>query len=141
MATVDDSDRAHASAFVDHAPQGVNFLRPMESKGALLTVAIPLVVFKVWFAILLLTYAPTRDGMVWIAATHWPLVIVIGLLIYPGVATFRLLRARSRREQLRRSEFMVVPSRPARLDRPAEAEGGAQCSALWETVSRLEGGG
>ena len=62
----------------------------MESKGALLTVAIPLIVFKIWFAILLLTYAPTRDGMVWIAATHWPLVIVIGLLIYPGVATFRI---------------------------------------------------
>ncbi|HLZ27909.1 MAG TPA: hypothetical protein VKV73_11385 [Chloroflexota bacterium] len=102
----------------------------MESKGALLTVAIPLIVCKVWFAILLLTYAPTRDGMVWIAATHWPLVIVIGLLIYPGVATLRLLRARARREQLRRSEFMVA----------AQAESPAQCSALWETVSRLEGG-
>src|SRR5882672_3696402 len=101
----------------------------MESKGALLTVAIPLIVCKVWFAILLLTYAPTRDGMVWIAATHWPLVIVIGLLIYPGVATFRLLRARARRQQLQRSEFNV-----------AEAESDVQCSALWETVSRLEGG-
>jgi hypothetical protein len=108
----------------------------MESKGALLTVAIPLVVFKIWFAILLLTYAPTRDGMVWIAATHWPLVIVIGLLIYPGVATFRLLRARARREQLRRSEFMV-----ASLASPVVIDGGAQCSALWETVSRLEGEG
>ena len=104
-------------------------MRPMESKGALLTVAIPLIVCKVWFAILLLTYAPTRDGMVWIAATHWPLVIVIGLLIYPGVATFRLLRARARREQLRRSEFMVAPTSEP------------QCSALWETVSRLEGDG
>ena len=103
----------------------------MESKGALLTVAIPLVVCKIWFAILLLTYAPTRDGMVWIAATHWPLMIVIGLLIYPGVATFRLLRARTRRKQLQRSEFMVAPAK--------RAESGAQCSALWETVSRLEG--
>jgi hypothetical protein len=113
----------------------------MESKGALLTVAIPLVVFKVWFAILLLTYAPTRDGMVWIAATHWPLVIVIGLLIYPGVATFRLLRARAKREQLRRSEFMIAPAQPAKLADPTEAESGAQCSALWEMVSRLEGDG
>ena len=41
----------------------------MESKGALLTVAIPLIAFKIWFAILLLTYAPTREGVVWIAAT------------------------------------------------------------------------
>ena len=101
-----------------------------ESKGALLRIAIPLIAFKVWFAILLLTYAPTRDAAVWIAATHWPIVIVIGLLIYPGVATFRLLRARARREQLRRAEFMV-----------AQTESDAQCSALWETVSRLEGGG
>src|SRR3979411_487069 len=99
----------------------------MESKGALLTVAIPLIAFKVWFAILLLTYAPTRDGVVWIAATHWPLLIVVALLIAgPGIATYRLMRARARREQLRRSEWMV--------DR------GPQCSALWETVSRLEGG-
>ena len=28
--------------------------------------------------------------MVWIAATHWPLIIVIGLLIGPGIAVFRL---------------------------------------------------
>ena len=96
----------------------------MESKGALLTVAIPLIAFKIWFAILLLTYAPTRDGVVWIAATHWPLLIVVGLLIAPGIAVYRLVRARARREQLRQAEFMVAP----------------QCSALWETVSRLEGG-
>jgi hypothetical protein len=96
----------------------------MESKGALLTVAIPLIAFKVWFAILLLTYAPTREGVVWIAATHWPLIIVLGLLIAPGIAVFRLVRARARREQLRQAEFMLEP----------------QCSALWDTVSRLEGG-
>jgi len=113
----------------------------VESKGALLTVAIPLIVCKIWFAILLLTYAPTRDGMVWIAATHWPLVIIIGLLIYPGVATFRLLRARARREHLRRAEFMVAPSTRSTLVRPMGTASGAQCSALWEMVSRLEGDG
>ena len=96
----------------------------MESKGALLTVAIPLIAFKVWFAILLLTYAPTRDTMVWVAATHWPLVFIIGLLVGPGIAGYRLLRARARRAQLRRAEFKDDP----------------QCSALWEVVSRLEGG-
>ena len=102
----------------------VNSCERMESRGALLTVAIPLIAFKIWFAILLLSYAPTREGVVWIAASHWPLVIIIGLLIGPGIATFRLLRVRARREKLRRAEFMVE----------------AQCSALWETVSRLEGG-
>jgi hypothetical protein len=112
----------------------------MESRGALLTVAIPLIAFKVWFAILLLSYAPTREGVVWIAATHWPLVIILGLLIGPGIATYRLLRARARREKLRRSEFMVAPPRSARAPGRGNVEGGAQCSALWETVSRLEGG-
>jgi hypothetical protein len=98
----------------------------MESKGALFTVAIPLIAFKIWFAILLLTYAPTRDSMVWIAATHWPLVIIVGFLIGPGIAVYRLMRARARREALRRAEFMLNPR-------------AVQCSALWETVSRLEG--
>ena len=112
----------------------------MESKGALLTVAIPLIAFKVWFAILLLTYAPTRDSVVWIAATHWPLVIVIGLLIAPGIAVFRLLRARARREQLRQAEFMLASPKPRKVRRIVRAERGAQCSALWDTVSRLEGG-
>lgn len=95
----------------------------MESKGALLTVAIPMIVFKVWFAILLLSYAPTHDTVVWIAATHWSLLFILAALIGPGIAAYRLLRARARREQLRRAEFAVEP----------------QCSALWETVSRLEG--
>jgi hypothetical protein len=105
-------------------------------------VAIPLIAFKVWFAILLLTYAPTRDGVVWIAATHWPLVIVIGLLIPPGIAVYRLLRARTQRERLRQAEFMLAAPlrKPRKAHRREGAESSAQCSALWETVSRLEGG-
>jgi nitrogen fixation/metabolism regulation signal transduction histidine kinase len=97
----------------------------VESKGALLTVAIPLIAFKIWFAILLLSYAPTRDTTIWIAATHWPLLVVVGLLIVPGIQVYRLLKARAKRDQLRRAEFMVDA---------------VQCSALWDTVSRLEGG-
>jgi hypothetical protein len=112
----------------------------MESKGALLTVAIPLIAFKIWFAILLLMYAPTRDTMVWVAATHWPLVIILGLMIGPAIAAYRMLRARARREKLRREEFMLVSTAPRRVRRPVRVARGAQCSALWETVSRLEGG-
>jgi hypothetical protein len=113
----------------------------MESRGALLTVAIPLLAFKVWFAILLLMYAPTRDTAVWIAATHWPFVILLVLLVPAFVASYRLLRARARRAQLRRAEFMLSPVKPRnskvrRLVRPGRT---VQCSALWETVSRLEG--
>ena len=98
----------------------------MENRGALLTVAIPLVAFKIWFAILLLLYSPTRDTLVWIAATHWTLIGVFGVMIVAAVPAFRLLKARAKRRKLVRSEFMVEPT-------------DAQCSALWETVSRLEG--
>lgn len=112
----------------------------MESRGALLTVAIPLIAFKIWFAILLLSYAPTRDSLVWIAATHWPLIIVLGLLVAPTIATYRLLRARARRDRLRRAEFMVDTTAPRGADGTTRRGRGVQCSALWETVSRLEGG-
>jgi hypothetical protein len=111
----------------------------MESKGALLTVAIPLIAFKVWFAILLLIYAPTRESVVWIAATHWPLIFIVALLIGPGIAVYRLMRARARREHLRQAEFMIAPPKLRKV-RKARVARGAQCSALWETVSRLEGG-
>jgi hypothetical protein len=109
-----------------------------ESRSALLAVAVPLIAFKVWFAILLLSYAPTRDGVVWIAATHWPLLIIIALLLAgPGLATYRLVRMRARREKLRRAEWMLGPVAHA----PATAaDSEPQCSALWDTVSRLEGG-
>ena len=113
----------------------------MESKAALLTVAIPLIAFKIWFAILLLAYAPTRDTMVWVAATHWPLVIILALMLGPSIAAYRLLRARARREQLRQAEFMLTTPKPHRVRRPARLGRGTQCSALWETVSRLEGDG
>jgi putative effector of murein hydrolase len=101
----------------------------MESKGALLTVAIPLLAFKVWFAILLLVYAPKHDTMVWIAATHWPLLLIVPAVVVAAIPVYRMLKVRARREQLKRAEFMVTPS-----------PGTAQCPALWETVSRLEGG-
>src|SRR5207248_1461705 len=79
----------------------------METRGALFAVAIPLIAFKIWFAILLLSYLPNRDTATWIAATHWPLLIVIALLIGPGIATWRLVRARARRERLRQQEWMI----------------------------------
>lgn len=99
----------------------------MESRGALLAVAIPLIAFKIWFAILLLMYAPTRDTMVWIAATHWSLIFIIVVTAVAAVPMYRLLKVRAKRNRLRRAEFMVEPKQ-------------VQCSALWETVSRLEGG-
>src|ERR671933_84156 len=95
----------------------------MENKGALLTVAVPLIASKVW-----------------VAATHWPLVIILGLMVGPAIAAYRMLRARARREQLRREEFMLPSARPRRVRQSVRFARGAQCSALWDTVSRLEGG-
>jgi hypothetical protein len=112
----------------------------MENKGALLTVAIPLVAFKIWFAILLLMYSPTRDTMVWIAATHWTLLIVFGFMIVAAMPLYRLVKARAKRARLRRAEFMLEPDHPGLAARMTNG-GGAQCPALWETVSRLEGDG
>jgi hypothetical protein len=79
----------------------------MQDRGALFAVAIPLIAFKIWFAVLLFIYSPTHDAAVWIAATHWPLLIVFFLLVGPGVAAYRLLRARARRKRLLRSEWMT----------------------------------
>jgi multisubunit Na+/H+ antiporter MnhG subunit len=79
----------------------------MEDRGALFAVAIPLLAFKIWFAVLLFVYAPTHDAAVWIAATHWPLLIVFFLLVGPGIAVYRLVRARARRERMRREEWML----------------------------------
>jgi hypothetical protein len=111
----------------------------MDHRGALLRLAIPMLALKIWFAILLLTYAPTRDTALWIAATHWPLIIIMCLLAGPCVAGYRLLKARIRRGRLRRAEFMVADPAPRRPRRAARLATGPQCSALWETVSRLEG--
>jgi hypothetical protein len=79
---------------------------------------------------LLLTYAPNKDTATWIAATHWPLLIVLALLIGPGIAVYRLMRARAKRERLRKQEWMV--------ETPTAVASRPQWS-VWDTVSRLEG--
>ena len=101
----------------------------MESKGALLTVAIPLIAFKIWFAILLLMYAPTRD-------THG---VDRGHALDPD--------ARLRLPDRGRASPLFAAAQGARQTRATPSRGihgrarpTAQCSALWETVSRLEGG-
>ncbi len=109
----------------------------MSQRGAIWTVAGPLIAFKVWACILLLIYAPNRDGIVWIAITSWYWVLAIILLIAaPVLAWSRLVRVRARRQQLRRAEWMVDESTHAEM--PAHSARRPQWS-LWETVSRLEG--
>lgn len=110
----------------------------MSHRGAIWTVAGPLIAFKVWACILLLIYSPNRDGIVWIAVTSWYWVLAVALLVAaPTLAWVRLVRVRARRQRLRRAEWMLEQSSPAEM--PAHLAGSPQWS-LWETVSRLEGG-
>jgi hypothetical protein len=107
----------------------------MESRGAIFAVAIPLIAFKIWFAILLFSYAPGADTATWIAASHWPLLIVIAILIAgPGIAIYRLLKVRAHRERLKQSEWMVETP----TEGPTSAVASRPQWSVWETVSRLE---
>ena len=115
----------------------------MGQRGALLAVAGPLIAFKVWVCILLLVYMPqpAEYGFGLIVATHWPwLVIVVLLLAGPGLAWYRLVRIRARRERLRRAEWMTEDLDAVNTS-GSRVPTAAQCSGLWETVSRLEGDG
>jgi uncharacterized integral membrane protein len=110
----------------------------MESRGAIWAVAVPLIAFKIWFAILLFSYAPHADTATWIAATHWPLIIIVVILIAgPGLAIYRLMRVRAKRERLRQAEWMVETPTVG----PASAVSSRPQWSVWETVSRLEGDG
>ena len=109
----------------------------LEGRGALWTVAAPLIALKVWATALLLLYAPTRDAIAMIVATGWPWAVVfLCLVAAPAFAWWRLVRVRARREQLRRSEWMLDESDTASTLDPDQATQWP----LWDTVSRFEGG-
>lgn len=101
--------------------------------------AVPLILFKVWGLALLLVFSPTSDALLFIAATHWMWVVLPALLLGgPAYAWYRLVRVRRRRKQLLRAEWMGSG--------PGSGPGGPTVDLrpqwpLWETVSRVEGGG
>jgi hypothetical protein len=107
----------------------------MEGRGALWAVLGPLLAFKICSIILLLIYAPTVDGFVWVAITSWYWVVGIALVVaVPFMAWSRLVRVRARREQLRRQEWMLDDARaPADSRRPGKIE---PQWLPWETGSR-----
>lgn len=80
----------------------------MEGRGALWLVAGPLLALKLWATVLLLFFEPTRHALLGVLATTWPWAVwLILLLAGPGLAWYRLVKVRSRRKQLRRSEWML----------------------------------
>jgi hypothetical protein len=109
----------------------------MEGRGALWAVLGPLLAFKICSIILLLIYAPTVDGVVWVAITSWYWVLAIALIVaVPLMAWSRLMRVRARREQLRRQEWMLDehPPRPR-----ADRQPGVERQWLpWETGPRRD---
>ena len=107
-----------------------------DDRGALWTVAGPLIALKIWATALLLMYAPTRDAIAMVIATGWPWAAVfLGLVAAPAFAWWRLVRVRARREQLRRSEWMLDESDTDSTLGPRSATQWP----LWETVSRVDG--
>ncbi len=85
----------------------------MGNRGAAWAVAAPLIAFKVWVTIILLTIEPSREAIGIAIATGWPWLVVGGVLIAgPLLGWARLVRVRRRRERLRRSEWMVGEQRP-----------------------------
>jgi membrane protein implicated in regulation of membrane protease activity len=107
----------------------------MEGRGALWAVVGPLLAFKLASIILLLIYAPTVDGMVWVAITSWYWVLgVILIVAVPFMAWSRLVRVRARREQLRRQEWMLDERAP--LPKPESRPNGERQWLPWETGSR-----
>ncbi|MBV9356884.1 MAG: hypothetical protein JO023_15330 [Chloroflexi bacterium] len=107
----------------------------MEGRGALWAVLGPLLAFKVASIILLLIYAPTVDGVVWVAITSWYWVLgIIVIVAVPFMAWSRLVRVRARREQLRRQEWMLDEHAP--LPNAESRSSGEPQWLPWETGSR-----
>lgn len=71
-----------------------------------------LIAFKVVTTALIFVHLRSFDTFVFLAATFWYWIPIIGFLVAgPFLFRYRLLRLRARREQLRRSEWMVEPDK------------------------------
>lgn len=77
-----------------------------------------LIAFKVVTTVLIFVHLRTFDTFLFLAATFWYWIPIIGFLVAgPFLFRYRLIRLRARREQLRRSEWMIEPdtSKTAKL--------------------------
>ncbi len=112
----------------------------MSDRAAIWAVAGPLLAFKVWVAILLLWYAPTRHSVEWLIISQWPTVLVVVLLVVgPLFAWWRLVKVRAKRERLKRAEWMLDEDPFGAEVLGERARGRPQPQwPLWETVSRAE---
>lgn len=69
-----------------------------------------LIVFKVVTTVLIFLHLRSFDTFVFLAATFWYWIPIIGFLIAgPLLYRYRLIKMRAKRERLRRSEWMTEP--------------------------------
>ncbi|GIW05885.1 MAG: hypothetical protein KatS3mg060_0690 [Dehalococcoidia bacterium] len=87
-------------------------------RAALWTMLGVAVAFKLFGALLILQADQSQSAIAFVAATHWPFLLPIFLLLGPAVWWWRLLRARAKRRRLIAAEWREddLPLTP-RLDR------------------------
>lgn len=72
-----------------------------------------LIGFKVVTMILIFVHLRTFNSFLVLAATFWYWLPIVGFLVAgPMLFRYRLMRTRARREQLRRSEWMIEQEQP-----------------------------
>jgi hypothetical protein len=77
---------------------------------------------QVWSTIVLIAVSPTGESLLITAVMKWPVLLILGLLLAgPFIAWYRLVKVRARREQLKRSEWMLDGAPPQGGDRKREA--------------------
>lgn len=78
-----------------------------------------LITFKVVTTVLIFVHLRSFDTFMFLAATFWYWIPIIGFLVAgPFLFRYRLLRLRARREQLRRSEWMIEPDKSTTAEFP-----------------------
>lgn len=102
----------------------------MEGRAAMWAVFGPLIAFKIVATALLFAHAPVRDALLLSIGTGWAwFVLGAALVAAPAAGWYRLLRARSRRAQLQRAEWMLEA--PARRRRPSPPPSSRTLDAQW----------
>lgn len=74
-------------------------------RAALWTFAGVAIAFKLFAALLILSFDPSAQAIAIVVATSWPVFLPLLLLIPPAIWWFRLIRIRMRRQQLLEAEW------------------------------------
>ena len=99
------------------APISTSGQQDQDGRSAAIAFVWILIAFKVVTMALIFVHLPTAGSFALLASTFWYWIpIIVFLVAGPVLWRYRLMRVRARREQLRRSEWMIEPE--ARNRRP-----------------------